>query len=1115
MGITEEILLLITGDSKSAQQALQGLQSRLDPLKQKIDEVGRAGKQLAFTFGALSAAGGALIKSTAQVAMRNEVLAVGLYTVGQQAGYSRIELDSLVDGVKAMGITTSNARLSLVRMIQAELDLSKATDMARTSQDLAGIAGQNSSEAYSTIMEAVSALQPRLLRQYGIVATTNQILGDLADSTDTAAKRQRFFDYILEEGTKVAGTYKNMMGVVGKQITSIPRYVEEAKAALGKHFIPIIGKGVAVLSTLLKWFEALPEPVQKFIAQLILLGTAGAAIIAAFGGLLAILPAIISGFGVVSGALGTIAAIAAPLIAIIGGLIAVGAALASAWKQDWGGLRSTIENTYATVKPYIDQLITLIRLWGMRFVGRIKEVGSALWGLVRGILEPLFTRATQILKSIDWSSAFTTLLDTLNAVAGFIDAWLKAIAGLLRGEGASAFEPLQDAAVNVLTAIALLWQKYISKAAAWGWNLIVQIANGISKAAQSVLTSVMRTIGNIIGMFLAPGSPPKKGPLSRIVEWGKGVMNTYIKSFALADFSLFRDALEPFKTALESALSAGDISQDQFGELFQSVRSQVAALIASFRKTGEISEEALGRIAETLGEGSEELVKYLRLQLEHQKALENLKSVQEEVAEAEEKGFVSAELKEKLKSAENAADAAKEEVEWQKEYLALQQEGVDLQAKLASTMGRLADSIDKLAGGADEALSGTGTGGLAEALGAGDLGGITDGLASVKDTIAGMSPEFAAMKKRVEEWITKVQTFLTLPFDEKLRLIAQYLQDSTGIDFPGFLQKIFTVAEQIDEKGLLGAIQSWIDKGLAYIDDNWKDWAESIKDFLGAAFQEAVKLLLKEIEDAKQSVIDWFHGIITRFLLWVESKREEWAQNLKDHIHRMMTHLMNMLSAGAPEWISKFVAWFKNIITNFVNKVRDRISGWVDGLKKVGTKIVDKIKEGLTNAWDMVSYLGNLFSTLATNLIEGGWLAKVADVGAAIVERIKEGIAGAWDAFIAWLVRRIQGIADLLPWSEPKDPQSPLRGLSKSGKAMVENFASGITLSPVRSALVRELGRTQGALARSVGATTIYQNIEGGLNFPNVTSGRDAAGVRREIDTQALRAGMMARTGAV
>jgi len=1113
MGATEEVVLKLSGDSAGAVNALKQVQNLLGPLKQKMDQVSNAGKTMAAVFGGLSAAGTKLIQSTSQVAMRNEVLATSLYTVGERAGYSRQELDGLTDQVKGLGITTSNSRLSLTRMIQSQLDLSKATDLARTSQDLAVIAGENSSATYGNMMEAITSLQPRLLRQYGIVATTDQILGDLAKSTDSVAKRNRFMQYVLEEGAKVAGVYEASMGVVGKQLTSFPRYIEEAKAALGKHFIPVIGKGAAILKQLITWFEKLPEPVQALIARLILFGTAGSAIIAAVGGLLALLPLIVSGFAAVAGAAGPLLAIFAGLAAAVAGLVIVGRVLRSAWEEDWGGIRTAVVGAWTQIKPLVDRLLALFRAWGDRLSGQFREVGAALWDLVTNILTPLFGNIGSLLASIDWNSLFGTLSDALNVALGHISAWLQTINGLLRGEGFQAFAPLHDAFIDVLTMIALTWDKYVKRALAWGYNLVVQITNGIIRAAQSVLVAAMNTIGKIVGRFLAPGSPPQEGPLSQIVKWGQGLMNTYFKSFALADFGLMRDSLSPIQSALESALSAGDIDEAEFGQIFGTVREQVAALISNFRETGQISEEALGQIAESLGPGSEELTKYLRLQLEHQQTLERLKSVQEEVAAAEEAGFIPAELKKKLRAAQDAANVAKDELDWQREYLAMQQESVDLQSRLAATLDKVGDALGRLAGG--EEVGAAGAGGIDDVLGfdAGALGAVGKELQGVKAIIGGMTPEFEAMRGKVVGFIAGIREFLTLPFDEKLMLVAQYLQTATGIDFPGFLQAIFDVVENINENGLLEAIQGWIDQGLDYVKDNWEDWAAHIATFVFKAFQAAIEFINERVEEAKLSLVTWMGTIFAMFLMWIEQKYLEWARSIFNLFVRMMVQFITLLRSTASRWTSELVTWLKGIIESFVSQARSKIADWADGMRKVGEVIVEKIRKGIEKAWEsMIEWLRNLVWGLREELIE--WTSVFSAVGEAIVGWIKHGIDSCWMALVAWFKELLRKLRDCLPGSEPKDPTSPLRNLALAGKALAENFAAGIDFSPVRTALMSELKRTQNTATAAMGPVTIEQTF-GDLSFPNVRDGQGALGVRRGIDRRALEAGMMARTGGI
>jgi hypothetical protein len=633
-GNVEQILLKIIGDASSGERALRQVRtaaeemltgvragaaeidrfsrragSAFDRLRQSLETPARGGAILAAAFGGVSAAGGRLIQTTSQIAMRNEVLALSMHVVGRNAGYTEDELDALVDRVRSLGITTSQATLGVTRLMQGQLDLAQATEVARAAQDLAVIAGENSSETYGNILEAVLSLQPRILRQYGIVTTLQQSLGDLANSTDVAAQRNRFLQYVLEEASRVAGVYEEAMGVVGKRITSIPRLIEEAKAALGKYFVPIIGLGVDALSKLLKAFERLPEGVKQALALFIIIGTAGAAVVAVVAGLLAALPLVLSGISAISGALPYILIALAGIAALMGPLIALGALLVAAWRENWGGIRDAVTAAWARIQEVFAELAPLVRGW----IDVIKTHLGEVWAAIKTLLEPAFARLSHLIDSVDWHRMLGPLKDAINVAGRYITAFLQATRGLLAGEGLRSFLPLREAWVDVLTLIALAWDRWISRALSWGYNLVVQAANGIIRAAQTVMVAALRYLGNLIGLFLAPGSPPKRGPLSHIVTWGRGLMETFLQSFALADFGTLQDALAPIRTALESAVGAGRLSDKGFVQVFGRVREQVAGLIADFRKTGQISEAALSKIGETLGAGSEELVRYLRL----------------------------------------------------------------------------------------------------------------------------------------------------------------------------------------------------------------------------------------------------------------------------------------------------------------------------------------------------------------------------------------------------------------------------------------------------------------------------------------------------------------------
>ncbi len=58
---------------------------------------------------------------------------------------------------------------------------------------------------------------------------------------------------MLAEGTKIAGAYEASLGTVGKQMSSLERCVEEAKAAIGEAFLPEMRRAISGLTELAKW----------------------------------------------------------------------------------------------------------------------------------------------------------------------------------------------------------------------------------------------------------------------------------------------------------------------------------------------------------------------------------------------------------------------------------------------------------------------------------------------------------------------------------------------------------------------------------------------------------------------------------------------------------------------------------------------------------------------------------------------------------------------------------------------------------------------------------------------------------------------------------------------
>lgn len=214
-----------------------------------------------------------LLDESGRLAARVETLGVVMNVVATNADLSTQEMRVQTEAIKKLGITTQESENAVIQFVQANLKLADASKVARVAQDLAVVSGQNSSQAFQTLTAAIQKQEPMLLRQYGIVTGLDKIYGDYAKSIgktvkelDGLDKKQAFVNSILEQGEKVAGAYEQAMSTTGKQLTSLARYVEEAKLKLGEGLVPVMGIAVRATTELLKAWLELPTPLQNIVS---------------------------------------------------------------------------------------------------------------------------------------------------------------------------------------------------------------------------------------------------------------------------------------------------------------------------------------------------------------------------------------------------------------------------------------------------------------------------------------------------------------------------------------------------------------------------------------------------------------------------------------------------------------------------------------------------------------------------------------------------------------------------------------------------------------------------------------------------------------------------------
>jgi len=252
---------------------------------QEFEKANRAMRRVGMALTGFGVIGTALIVKTTLLASRVETLGVVMNQVGKTAGFTADEMADFEKGVRDMGITTQVARSSLIKLIQANIDLSNASKLARVAQDAAVIGGINSSEAFERIVDGINRLNPLILKTMGITISLEQAYGDYAKTTgiaveeiDSLTKKQIAVNEVLEAGVAIAGSYEAAMDTANKRMFSLARLAEEAQLALGQAFLPAFVQVIDAVSAAFKAFNSLNPAIQKTIGYSIAAGTAFAAI---------------------------------------------------------------------------------------------------------------------------------------------------------------------------------------------------------------------------------------------------------------------------------------------------------------------------------------------------------------------------------------------------------------------------------------------------------------------------------------------------------------------------------------------------------------------------------------------------------------------------------------------------------------------------------------------------------------------------------------------------------------------------------------------------------------------------------------------------------------------
>ena len=199
-----------------------------------------------------------------QLAARVDALRLGLGVIAKNAGQDIDFVTKKVEDLQRTGITTIESVEGVMQFLTQGLPIENIEKLARAGQDIAVAFGVNSTETFNRFVYAITTGNAEVLRMVGINKTASQMQEEFAEKIGTTAsaltdlqKKQAMVDGIMQEAAGYAGLYEKSLESVGKKMTSLQRYTEEATLALGQVLLPILAANIDVMTALAKAFQGL------------------------------------------------------------------------------------------------------------------------------------------------------------------------------------------------------------------------------------------------------------------------------------------------------------------------------------------------------------------------------------------------------------------------------------------------------------------------------------------------------------------------------------------------------------------------------------------------------------------------------------------------------------------------------------------------------------------------------------------------------------------------------------------------------------------------------------------------------------------------------------------
>ena len=537
---------------------------------------------------------------------------------------------------------------------------------------------------------------------------------------------------------------------------------------------------------------------------------------------------------------------------------------------------------------------------------------------------------------------FQSALDKISPIIDWLSGKLESLSdAITQGDWEGAINWVHGLIASMVEGVSEYLNSLVEQGFDWGAGFMSQVAEGIYSVIGQIIDAVIE-VGNAIADYLMPGSPPKKGPLSNIDEWGNGLVDTFGGSWESADFSFVEKALSPIQDYFAEEFGKGGF------QMFSDVRDNFVEIVEELNRTGKIDETAFQGVTDSLGEGNDALKKFLRLQLENKKAMADVSRIEEEISAAEKAGFVPKELRDKLRNAKKQVAATKEQVSWQEKFLDFQNLSEDSFGRTARAAASVGAAGAKGAARATKAIKG-----------------------AVNRQLEFINSGYARELAMLDDKLSKGEISQKEYTKELIRLETKYLDASrrsgvlAGIDEHS--AKLVQLKKDLDELGGAGARKTkGFTEGTTIIDDflgvsgDGKGLAEETTRRIGGLAEEAGTIVVEKFgEGAKKKISAALSSIgdtIRTALSGLFGKTRKWvAENVTSENFGILSIILGgIVSFTTSPITSRIAAIFAKVATFLQGS-----GGFGKLLKtvaKVGFKfgIIGAIIIGVIQNWDTV-----------------------------------------------------------------------------------------------------------------------------------------------------------------